>query len=178
VEHHSSDGRLYLRPSTGADADVLYADLDGTRVTDTLAWNGPESLEELREGLEARGEQTRAGELHMYTIVEEASGMPVGCIDVRREEDGTWTTGLWVAERAQGRGLGTAAVETITRYAIERLHVEALEAHVFVGNESSRRIFEKNGYVFAETRTHTITKRGRAVDEWVLVHRARPAEHR
>jgi len=168
----STDGRVRLRPSTAEDADVLYGDLVGTRVTDTIVWDGPESLDAFREGLRERGRLARAGELHVFTVVETRTNGPIGSIDVRREQDGTWTTGLWIAERVQGRGLGTAAVEAITGYALRQLGLDAIEAHVFVGNVSSRRVFEKNGYQLTETRPEAVTKHGRNVDEWVLIRRA------
>lgn len=167
----STNGRVLLRACAPEDADVLYGDLVGTRVTDTIVWDGPESLEEYRQGLRERGCLTRARALHLFTVVDTSTNGPIGTIDVRRASDGTWTTGLWIAERVQGRGLGTDAVEAITRYAVDELGLSTVEAHVFVGNEASRRVFEKNGYGLTETRPGAVTKRGRTIDEWVLVHR-------
>ena len=169
----SKDGRVILRLSTTDDADLLYSDLVGkSGVTKTLLWDGPESLESYRKGLEEFGKQTLEGKLYSFIVVDRPSGKPGGCIDLRPETGDTGSIGMWIAERAQGRGLGSAAVEAITRFGIEQVGLAVIEAHIFVGNGSSRMIFEKNGYGLVETRTGAVIKGGRPVDVWVLKFRA------
>lgn len=154
---------IALRPIRADDADTLYPLVAGTRVTDTLLWDGPASLEELRESL-ARLEA--APDKQMFAIVDDER--PIGCCDVRPESDFRGDCGLWIGEPHHGRGYGTEAVRLLSRYAFDELGLAKLEATVFVGNVASRRIFEKNGFVLEGTIRRAVRKRGRFVDEWLF----------
>src|ERR1700746_1663417 len=100
---------LELRPILESDAGPLFPLIYRSSVTDTLVWDGPESLEEFRASLREREEKTRAGVLHSFTIVKD--GMPVGGMRIAPNESGTTgDIGLWIGLPFQGRGLGTEAV--------------------------------------------------------------------
>ncbi len=156
-----------LRPPNESDAEVLFPLIHGTSVPDTLAWDGPQSLDEYRHSLHARAAQVTAGRLHFFTIVEHASGRAIGSCDVRPDEDRSRAmVGLWIGEPYQGRGLGSAVIGELAKYAFEVLHVVRVEADVFVGNTRSRRAFERNGFKLLRTIPHAVIKRGKPVDEW------------
>lgn len=156
-----------LRPPVESDADVLFPMIHGTAVVDTLAWDGPHSLEEFRRSLRSRSLQVAAGQMHFFTIVEYASGSAVGSCDARPNDDGSRVmVGLWIGEPFQGRGLGTAVIAELTRYAFETLGASRVEADVFMGNVRSRRAFERNGFKLLRTVPEAVIKRGKPVDEW------------
>ena len=156
-----------LRPPDEADAEVLFPLIHGTSVPDTLAWDGPQSLAEYRHALRARAVQVAAGRLHFFTILERASGDAIGSCDVRPDEDGSRAmVGLWIGEPYQGKGLGSAVIGELARYAFEVLDVARVEADVFVGNMRSRRAFERNGFKLLRTIPKAVMKRGKPVDEW------------
>jgi RimJ/RimL family protein N-acetyltransferase len=157
---------ITLRPILASDADPLYPLVAGTDIADTLQWDGPASLAELREAIAARAAQVARGELHMFAIVTEDA--PVGALDVRPENDFRGDLGLWIGRGYHGHGYGTEAVRLATRYAFERVGLHKLEATVFVGNVASRRIFEKNGFQLEGTIRRAVRKRGRFVDEWLF----------
>jgi RimJ/RimL family protein N-acetyltransferase len=157
---------ITLRPLRSEDADPLYPLIAGTDVPDTLVWDGPESLEEFRESIADRASRADRGELHVFAVTTEDA--PVGCIDVRPENDFRGDVGLWIGRGHHGLGYGSEAVRLATRYAFERLGLAKLEAGVFVGNLASRRIFEKNRYTLEGTIRRAVRKRGRFVDEWLF----------
>lgn len=162
-----SEQSIELRPPLESDAEVLFPLIHGTSVPDTLAWDGPQSLEEYQRALRTRGAQVAAGLLHFFTIVERASGHPIGSCDVRPDEDGSRAmVGLWIGESYQGRGLGTAVIGELTAYAYKKLNVGRVEADVFVGNLRSRRAFERNGFKLLRTIPGAVMKRGKPIDEW------------
>jgi RimJ/RimL family protein N-acetyltransferase len=158
---------IELRSPVDTDADVLFPLIHGTAVIDTLAWDGPLSLDEFRRSLRSRSVQVAAGKIHFFTIIERGSDSPIGSCDVRPFDEGRRAmVGLWIGEPFQGRGLGTEVVAGLVRYAFEKLSVSRVEADVFVGNLRSRRAFERNGFKLLRTVPAAVIKRGVPVDEW------------
>ncbi|HUJ24295.1 MAG TPA: GNAT family protein [Bryobacteraceae bacterium] len=160
---------IVIRPVRQEDADELFPQVFRSPVTATLAWDGPGSREEYQANIAEFAEKTRAGLIHMFTIVESGSGGPVGNIDVRPYADGYRADiGLWIGQAYHGKGYGTAAISLAVEYGFERVQLQKIEARVFVGNHASRRAFEKNGFVLEGTVRRAIRKRGQFVDEWLM----------
>jgi RimJ/RimL family protein N-acetyltransferase len=157
---------ILLRPVLATDAAPLYPQLAGTRIPDTILWDGPDSLADYQAGLASRADQVTRGEVHVFTIL--GDGAPVGMIDVRPKNDFRGDLGLWVGEAHHGRGVGTEAVRLAAHYAFDRLGLKKLEATVFIGNTASRRIFEKNHFTLEGTIRRAVRKRGQLVDEWLF----------
>jgi RimJ/RimL family protein N-acetyltransferase len=135
-------------------------------VTDTLVWDGPETVEEYeRDYPSPPGD---ASHRH-FTILEAATGAPVGSLSIRPgHQPQRGDIGMWVGIPYQGRGLGTAAVARALEYAFREMGMEKVEASVYVGNHASRRILEKNGFRTEGHLRKAILKRGAWHDEWVL----------
>jgi RimJ/RimL family protein N-acetyltransferase len=160
---------VYLKPVTANDAEELFHLIKGSSVTETILWDGPISLEELRTGLCEREEQTKNGTKHQFTIYETSSGRRIGSIDVRPySESYRGDMGLWIGPSYQGKGYGSEAVKQIVQYGFEKLQMEKIEANIFVGNAASRRAFEKNGFLLEGTIRKCAKKRGKFVDEWLF----------
>lgn len=161
---------IELRPPLPADAPALFPLLDHSRVADTLAWDGPESPEDYRQGLALRAVQVLAGEKHFFTIVLKVTGSPIGSCDLRFEgpDHRRANIGLWIGEPYQGHGYGTQTIGALVDYGFHQLNVDVIEADIFVGNWASRRAFEKNGFELTGTEPAALIKRGQPVDEWML----------
>src|SRR5690349_13726798 len=105
---------VHLRPPREGDADALYPWIHGTRVTDTIAWDGPESLAAYRGWIEDRQAQARSGESHFRVVVETASDTPIGTAGLRPAPGGERADfGLWIGEPWQGRGYGAEVVRLL-----------------------------------------------------------------
>jgi ribosomal-protein-alanine N-acetyltransferase len=76
--------------------------------------------------------------------------------------------GYWVAHRYWGRGIGTAALRTVTGHAF-RAHagLRRLYAVPFAGNDASARILEKAGYRLEGTLRQSAIKDGTVLDQWM-----------
>jgi uncharacterized protein (DUF952 family)/RimJ/RimL family protein N-acetyltransferase len=160
---------IELRPVRAQDALLLFPLIYQSPVTDTLLWDGPESLEQFQQGLAVREMDTLRGKSHLFTIFERLSQQPIGSIDIRPHSDYVrGDIGLWIGAPYHGKGYGTQAVRRMLAYGFGPLGMQKIEAEVFVGNWASRRIFEKNGFRLEGTRRSSVLKRKRILDEWNL----------
>jgi RimJ/RimL family protein N-acetyltransferase len=103
-------------------------------------------------------------------LVEEAgTGTRVGRagLDLRPHDPGAAEIGYWMDPRARGRGLATAAVQSLCRWAFPELGLALIEWHCEVGNVASRRVAEKAGFLIEGTLRARLIHRGHRVDAWV-----------
>jgi uncharacterized protein (DUF952 family)/RimJ/RimL family protein N-acetyltransferase len=166
---------LILRPVQPTDADILFPMIYHSPVTDTLAWDGPDSLDEYRQGLTHRTLQTAHGEDHMMTMVVEDDlhtnpPVPIGSADIRPEPNQELRAdiGLWIGQPYHGKGYGTLTIRWMVDYGFTQLGLAKIEASVYAGNWASRRIFEKNGFILEGTIRKATLKRGQWQDDWRL----------
>lgn len=97
-------------------------------------------------------------------ILADAEGA-CGTIDLRVESaDVGFHTAFW----ARGRGYMTAALEAVCAYGFDVLLMDRIAWKAYVGNEGSRRVAEKAGFVFEGTLRQSIAHRGGEMrDAWL-----------
>jgi uncharacterized protein (DUF952 family)/RimJ/RimL family protein N-acetyltransferase len=160
---------LEIRPTQAEDADRLFPLIYQSPVTDTLLWDGPTDLEDYRQGLAYRAHETHLGNMHSFTLVEKASQSPIGMVDIHPDENKfRGDIGIWIGQAFHGRGYGTQAVRWLLAYGFGRLEMHKIEAQIYTGNSSSRRIFEKNGFIQEGLIRKASLKRGQAQDDWLM----------
>ena len=164
---------LILRPIQPGDADLLFPLIYHSPVTDTLMWDGPDSLDEYRQGMARRAEKSAQGEYHSFTIVAEDdivrdSAVPIGSASIDPEPGQKLRAdmGLWIGLPYHSKGYGTLTVRWLVDYGFTRLGLEKIEASIYSGNWTSRRIFEKNGFLLEGTIRKATLKRGQWQDDW------------
>lgn len=84
-----------------------------------------------------------------FFIFSAETGALVGGVtlsNIRRGVAETGTVGYWIGQEHAGRGLATAAVRALMRYAHEDLRLHRLEAACVPNNHPSRRVLEKSGF--------------------------------
>lgn len=139
------------------------------KVTATIQWDGPKSFQEFETSLREREVSTANKKTYQYTILHPRTSEPVGSIDIRPERDFSRADiGLWIGEKHHGQGIGTKAIEAITEFGFNELNLTKIEAFIFKGNNASKIIFEKCGYIFEGIIPERIEKRGKKIDEWVF----------
>jgi [ribosomal protein S5]-alanine N-acetyltransferase len=80
-------------------------------------------------------------------------------------ESRTLEIGYWIGEPYWGQGITTEAVAGFSRYVFENMpDLLRLEAGVFGGNEASRRVLTKAGYIYEGARRKAGCKNGRVFD--------------
>ena len=158
---------VHLRLPLFGDAEALFPLIHRTAVTDTIAWDGPESLEAYRLWIESRAAQVASGESHFRIVVETASSRPVGSAGLRPKPDRAVADfGLWIGEPFQGRGYGGEVVRLLLAEGFTVLGLDVIKATVFVGNQASRRAMERNAMRLDATLADALIKRGRPVALW------------
>jgi len=104
------------------------------------------------------------GEITTFAI-RNAEGGFIGVVSLDRAEDGdSAEAGYWIARPYWGRGIATSALEAITRYGFNALHLRHIHAHVFASNPASMRVLEKCGFTRKAYLPGHFTKHGRRVD--------------
>ena len=144
--------RLLLREWRPEDASALADGLNDLAVSRWLmAVPYPYALEDaqgfLRYCLRQAEETPRTD--YFFAIVLKAADEVVGGTSLNGIEphNGTASGGIWLQARHHGHGYGTEAFDARARFAFETLGLRRLENGFFTGNEASRRMQERLGYV-------------------------------
>ena len=128
---------VHVRPYAPDDWDAVVEIHDAARL-DELSWSvGIEAFKDLESTYES--EELFAGDV----FVAELDGQVAGFLALSDDEI-TWT---YVHPRSYRRGVGTALLRHVTDGSTRRLELTVLD-----GNDAARRLYERAGFVVAETR--------------------------
>lgn len=145
--------RLLLRPWEEADAESLYEYAKDERVGPVAGWPVHTSVENSREIIR---EVLSVPE--NYAVCLKEDGRAIGCVGLMvgsrsniglPETDGE--IGYWIGVPFWGRGLIPEAVRETIRHAFADLRLETLWCGYFDGNDKSRRVQKKCGFVYHHT---------------------------
>ncbi|KAH8925100.1 hypothetical protein BT69DRAFT_1280030 [Atractiella rhizophila] len=107
-----------------------------------------------------------------------SGGRLLGMVAARKLDEGTWELSDYLDPSEHGKGVMTACIgTTLTIFSNLQMNstVQLWVAKPFVGNWASRRVFEKNGFVFSEKKESMKTMKGDGKEEerigWVMEKR-------
>jgi RimJ/RimL family protein N-acetyltransferase len=135
-----------------ADAAPAFTAMYRNRaILDWLAWAGPDSSADF----EIRFAHWRAAGSdandYFFAIDDVASNAFAGALTLRfTGHPRRGRIGYWIRQDLWNRGLATEAIQLVAWLAFEKLDATELFAGVFVGNASSRRALEKNGFTLVD----------------------------
>ncbi len=161
--------KVRLRPTTAEDAATAFPLIHRREpILRWLIWGGPGTRQELAvtyAWLWPR--EMRQGLSYAFAIEElERPGM-IGCIDARVKDDPReFEAGYWLGEQYWGRGYVSEALGLICYLCFQHLGAEVIHISAFTGNDASRRVQAKNGFVYEGTLRRMIAKNGRWIDLW------------
>ena len=142
--------RLILRPWREEDADDLYTYASDPDVGPPAGWPPHTSVENSREIIR---EVLSAPETYAVCLKED--GKPIGSVGLHRndlaENDDEYELGYWIGKPFWGRGLIPEASRELLCYAFEKLGMQRIWCGRYEGNEKSRRVQEKLGFVHHHT---------------------------
>jgi len=140
--------RALLRPVLAADAADAFPLIHGRReVLEWLIWKGPADLAELEKAYASWITPAPEAANYHLAIVDARDGRFAGTLVLRfADHPLECDVGYWVGPPFWGRGLATEAVGLACRLAFRHLRSERAVADVFLGNEASCRVLEKNGF--------------------------------
>lgn len=142
--------RLILRPWAEEDAPALYRYARDSRVGPSAGWPVHTSVENSREII--RGVLS---EPETYAVVLRETGEPVGSAGILLPPRGNSAMaageaeiGYWIGVPYWGQGLIPEAVEALLERCFTTLGCHTVWCSHFDGNEKSRRVMEKCGFVY------------------------------
>jgi RimJ/RimL family protein N-acetyltransferase len=120
----------------------------------------------------ARYERGREeGTAEAFAIEEDGRMLGLALAPTIHAEDAEMELGYMVAGWARGRGVGTEALRQLTRWALDERGAQRLSLIINVGNEPSRRVAERCGYVLEGVMRSVHLKQGERADAelWSLL---------
>ncbi len=146
--------RLILRAWQESDAESLYKYAQNPRVGPVAAWPPHTSVENSREIIKSilSADET-------YAVVLKETGEAIGSIGLMTAHtihsaeiaEGEREIGYWIGEPFWGQGLIPEAVRELLRHAFEDLQVTTVWCGYYDGNEKSKRVSEKCGFLYHHT---------------------------
>ena len=145
--------RLVLRPWTEDDAEDLYRYASDPDIGPAAGWEVHTSVEESLEVI-----RTVLAPPEKYALVPKALGHPAGSIGLMLGEnsniglpEGEGEIGYWIAKPLWGQGLMPEAVRELLRHCFRDLGLKKIWCGYYIGNDQSRRVQEKCGFVYQYT---------------------------
>ena len=142
--------RLILRPWSEDDAEDLFRYASDPEVGPAAGWQPHTSIENsreiIRDVLSARD---------TFAVCLKDDGKPIGSVGLHRNDlaelEDEYELGYWIGKPFWGKGLIPEASREILRYAFEDLGMKRIWCGYYDGNEKSRRVQEKIGFVYHHT---------------------------
>ena len=143
-----TDGVVTLRPPTESDAEAVYEYCQDPEIGRWTVIPDPYSLEDARTWIASAGNGPAAGDEVGFVIASASDDSPLGSCGLTRIhwEDLRAEIGYVVAASARRKGLGTRALRLLSRWALEELGLERVEAPVHPRNEPSQRLARAAGF--------------------------------
>ncbi len=145
--------RLILRPWKESDAESLYEYAKDPDVGPIAGWPTHQSVEESRTVIK---EEFSIPEC--YAICEKENDIAIGAIALKlngqtdmTERDDECEVGYWLGKPFWGRGYMPEAAREIIRHGFEDLGMTTIWCGYYDGNEKSRRVQEKVGFIYHHT---------------------------
>lgn len=145
--------RLILRKWTDADAESLFEYAKDPDVGPIAGWPPHQSVE---ESLSIIRNVLNGAEC--YAICEKENGKAIGAIELKlnghtdmTERDDECELGYWLGKSFWGRGYMPEAARELIRHGFEDLHMRAIWCGYYDGNQKSKRVQEKVGFLYHHT---------------------------
>ncbi len=145
--------RLILRPFRESDAEDLYQYAKAPDVGPIAGWPPHQSVEESLAVI-----RTVFTGMEAYAVCLKTDDRVIGAIELKlnghtdmTDRDDECELGYWLGKPFWGRGLMPEAVRALLRHAFEDLGMEKIWCGYYDGNEKSKRVQEKCGFVYQWT---------------------------
>ena len=164
--------RLLLTWPTKEQIGGYYNAIIGTKIFDTIFWDGPSGPQELHDWWKESASRNPSDfSLSLDTaVIERDSGRYIGGVSLRPAEGDPAIVdiGYAFAVDFHGKGYATEAVGAMVDEAFGKRGAERIFGNAFVGNHASRKVMEKLGFVYEGTQRRCVCKRGVWLDQWMI----------
>ena len=141
--------RLILRPWEETDAEELYCHAKDPMIGPAAGWPPHTSVEDSLGII-----RNIFFDEYTFAVVPKAVSKAVGCVRIMRGAAGTAhkqedeaEIGYWIGRQYWGQGLIPEAVRELLRVCFEELSCSGVWCGYYEGNDKSRRVQEKCGFV-------------------------------
>ena len=146
--------RLILRGWHSDDADALFKYASDPEVGPIAGWIPHASIEYSREKI-----RNVFSAQEIYAVVLKSTNEPVGCCGIvfadgmcpGDAQPCEGEIGYWIGRPFWGQGLIPEAVKALISHAFEDLRLKSLWCSHYDGNDRSRRVCEKSGFIYHHT---------------------------
>ena len=145
--------RLILRKWTQADADSLFEYASSPEVGPVAGWPAHKSAEESRNVI-----KNALNGAECYAICEKENNIAIGSAELKlnghtdmTQREDECELGYWLGKPFWGRGYMPEAAQELLKHAFEDLGMRAVWCGYYDGNEKSKRVQQKLGFVFHHT---------------------------
>lgn len=145
--------RLILRPWNEGDAESLFEYASDPDVGPPAGWPPHKNIEESMDVI-----QNVFSGSECYAICEKENGKAIGAVELKlnghtdmTRRDDECELGYWLGKPFWGRGYMPEAVKELIRHGFEDLGMTTIWCGYYDGNEKSRRVQEKTGFVYHHT---------------------------
>ncbi len=145
--------RITLRAWKGTDAEALFKYACDPRIGPIAGWPAHTSVEISRQVI-----RDVLSENETYAIVLKGDEYPVGSIGLILHEKGGRNLGksggeigYWIGVPFWGKGLVPEAIRELLRHGFEDLGLETIWCGYYDGNDKSKRVQEKCGFIYHHT---------------------------
>ena len=139
--------RLILRPWNEDDAEDLYTYACDPEVGPPAGWQPHTSVENSCEII-----RSILSAPNVFAVCLRDDGKPIGSVGFHRNDlatgDDEYELGYWLGKPFWGQGIIPEASREMLRYAFEELGMNRIWCGYYDGNEKSRRVQEKLGFVY------------------------------
>lgn len=143
--------RLVLRPFVNADLERLYEICSNPTLGLSGGWKPHTSLEMTDEVLK----NYFIAQPYKWAVTLKKSKNLVGSVglsvDENHQSDLVKSLGYWLDEEYWGKGYISEAVAAVLDFSFRKLHLEVVTADCYPWNKASRKVLEKNGFVYEQT---------------------------
>ncbi|MFJ9902822.1 GNAT family N-acetyltransferase [Streptomyces sp. NPDC101152] len=160
--------RLLLRTVGPQDTDAVHAaaqDPDIQRWTTVPSPYLPEHARSFTEEIVPQGWAN--GSMLTFGLFLPAGRELVGMLGLTMRSMSTAEIGFWGTKKHRGNGYVTEAAVEVSRWAFTQLSVDRVEWRAEVGNDASRAVAERSGFVVEGVLRSAIVHRGVRRDAWV-----------
>lgn len=161
---------LILRPWGADDAEDLVREVQDPETVRWMAIDLPYTINDADEfiaGTPVVWEERRAA----HFVIADVDDRLIGYLGVLSVGDGMRVVeiGYWVAASHRGQGVASTALSMALDWIDEKIKPDRIELGMLAGNVASRRVAERNSFLYDRTVPSGKQLDGADADEWIFV---------
>lgn len=164
--------RLLLTWPNQNQITQYYNDIINSNMFDTIQWDGPTGPEELFSYWDNAFtiDYSDLRQSIDFAVIEKSNNNYIGGVSYRPINLNSChcDIGYAFAPKYHGQGFATEAVNLLVNEAFTNRKAERIVANIFVGNEASKNVVSKLGFLYEGTLRRFVKKGNQWKDEWLM----------